>query len=244
MEFLQHLQISRFQFFVEIKHAAPRCRFANFDMTLEPRARQSQISIAIAEDHHATAEGLTSWFARSSDFRVIGTCASRDALEMLLASAKPDLVLMDMHMPGERGLKDIISHVRDSGVKIVVFSADNRPFFVQLALDCGVQAFLLKSEPFQTISDVLRRVHAGEVGITSQKLTQHDVRITDTEKDILILLAEGLKYSEIAERRRTTSETIRKQCDKIIAKLQLANREELIVWALKHGYTFDRPIQF
>lgn len=152
---------------------------------------------------------------------------------------------MDLHMPGECGIKEIISTVRDRGVKIVIFSADNRPFFVQLALECGVQAFLLKSEPFQTISDVLRRVHNGEVGITSQKLQQDDdARLTDTEREILILLAEGLKYADIAERRRTTSETIRKQCDKIIAKLQLANREELIVWALKQGYSLDRPKQF
>jgi DNA-binding NarL/FixJ family response regulator len=194
-----------------------------------------KIRIAVAEDHHVTSEGLRSWFSSSSDFAVVGSCSERGSILSLVASSKPDILLLDMHMPGDISIKEVLKAVRQSGIRIVIFSADNRPFFVQIALDCGVQAYLLKSESFQAVAEVLRRVFNGESGLTSKDLLKPSP-ISQSEKEIIALLARGRKYQEIADERGTTSETVRKQCDKIIMKLGVSNREELIVWAIEQGY--------
>ncbi len=194
-----------------------------------------KIRIAVAEDHHVTSEGLKSWFASSSDFSVVGSCHDRESIFPLIASSKPDVLLLDMHMPGNISVKEVLPAVSRLGVRIVVFSADNRAFFVQMSLDSGAQAFLLKTETFTSVANVIRRVHNGETGILSEELLRKSF-LSSSEKEILILLAQGRKYQDIAEQRGTTPETVRKQCDRIILKVGLNNREELIVWAVEQGY--------
>lgn len=195
------------------------------------------IRISIAEDHHVTAEGIKSWFSKSSRFLVLNSCTKRDSVLPLINSDKPDVLLLDLHMPGDISLPELISAVSKAGVKIVVFSADNRPALVEQALMLGVQAFVLKTEPFSAVATIVDRVYRGEEAIcpTPKKVSP----VSPAEKEILSLLAKGLKYQEIARIRNTTSETIRKQCDKILMKLELPNREELIVWAIAQGYGQD-----
>lgn len=209
----------------------------------------SKIKLAFAEAHHVTYEGLNAWFGRSSDFSVTGSCTNGQNILELVKFSRPDILLLDLHLPGVSDMKDLVAEIVKLGTKVVIFSADSRAFCVQTALRCGISAFLLKTETFHFVSDVLRRVHNGERGLTSRNLLQ-PLPVTPKEQQILSSLARGRKYQDIADERGTTSETIRKQCDRIIMKLGVANREELIVWALEHGYgtslarvsvLFDQP---
>jgi DNA-binding NarL/FixJ family response regulator len=120
--------------------------------------------------------------------------------------------------------------------KLIIFSAENRLALVQSALHMGVAAYLLKSERVTMLADVIRQVHGGAVGITSQQLGQDSSKVTKAEEEILSMLASGLRYHEIGEKRFTAPSTVRKQCDTLILKLGLDSREQLIAWAVRNGY--------
>lgn len=173
----------------------------------------TKIRLAIAEDHHVTAEGLSGWFSRSVDFAVVGNCSHREAIAPLLSTSAPDILLLDLHMPGEPGVRDILSMTAAHGVKTVIFSADNRPYFVQLSFDHGVAAFLLKTETFTAVANVLHRVYKGESRIASSGLILQSP-VTQSEQQILLLLAQGRKYQEIADARGTSTETVRNSATK------------------------------
>jgi DNA-binding NarL/FixJ family response regulator len=196
--------------------------------------RETPTTLAVAEDHHVTMQGIASWFEHVSDFSLIARCATREAVLEMLRESKPDLLLLDLHMPGEMPLSELIQQC-SAICPVVVFSAENRPFFITLALENGAAAFVQKSQDFRCLVEVLRSVKTGARGLIAPEVNIHSA-LTGSQRDILSLLAQGKKYEEIAEIRGTTKETVRKQCDKLLIRLALRNREELIAWASENGF--------
>ncbi len=199
----------------------------------------SKISVVVVEDHHVTMHGLVTWLEQTGQFQIKGKCGTKDALVDLVGEVKPEVVLLDLHMPGKFSLEEVIRIVTTSGAKVVVFTAENRSFYVKLALKLGASAFLLKSESFFRLAEVIRHVRDGESGIVSAGLLEDKVAISEAEEDILSMLSGGFKYDEIARLRDTSPETVRKQCNRLLAKIGLGSREELIAWAVRNGYGED-----
>ncbi|MBX9694977.1 MAG: response regulator transcription factor [Cyanobacteria bacterium] len=195
-----------------------------------------KISIVVVEDHHVTMHGLVSWLEQTGQFQIKGKCGTKDALVSLISEVKPDIVLLDLHMPGKFSLEEVIRVVTAKGARIVVFTAENRSFYVKLALKLGASAFLLKSESFFKLAEVIRAVNEGDSSIVSQGLLDEDITISQAEEEILSMLSGGFKYDDIARLRETSPETVRKQCNRLQAKIGLGSREELIAWAVRNGY--------
>ncbi len=197
---------------------------------------ENRIAVVVVEDHHVTMHGLISWLESTGQFNIKGKCGNKDVLLSLVGETKPDVVLLDLHMPGKLSLEEVVAGVTKSGARVVVFTAENRIFYVNLALKLGVSAFLLKSEPFFKLAEVIRRVHSGEKSILSSGLMEEKFAITEAEEEILSMLSGGFKYDDIARLRNTSPETVRKQCNRLLLKIGLGSREELIAWAVRNGF--------
>ncbi len=204
----------------------------------------NKIRILIVEDHSATLEGLSIGLSREPDLEVVGTSENSDEGLALAATLVPDIVVLDLHLPGTLSPKSMVeTFARQCSGKLIIFSAENRLALVQSALHMGVSAYLLKSERVTRLAEVIREVHGGAGGIMSAQLGQDASRLTKAEEEILSMLANGLRYQEIGDRRFTSPATVRKQCDTLILKLGLDSREQLIAWAVRNGYgTFGSKV--
>lgn len=196
-----------------------------------------RIRVLIVEDHQATRDGLAVGLTREPDIEVIDAVGNSDQGLELTQSLKPDVVLLDLHLPGSQGPKSMIkSFCAVPGQRIIVFSVERRMAFVKVVMSLGVSAYLLKSENSSAVANVIRQVLAGKKNILSEELAADQTRITKSEEEVLRLIGRGLKYQDIAEQRFTSPNTVRKQCEMLLLKLNLTTREELIAWAVNNGY--------
>jgi DNA-binding NarL/FixJ family response regulator len=108
--------------------------------------------------------------------------------------------------------------------------------FIQTVLSMGVAGYLLKSENVGTVADAMRQVVSGKKPVLSSELVSGETKITKSEQEVLKMLARGMKYNDIAERRQASPATVRKQCELLLLKLGLESREQLIAWAVQSGY--------
>jgi NarL family two-component system response regulator LiaR len=197
---------------------------------------QSSIKVAIVEDHEATLAGLASALNAESGIEVVAKAT--DAITGLeLAKEKaPDIVLLDLHLPGSEGPRSTVKKFCELPGKVIVFSAENRRAFVQAILDLGVAGYLLKSESISNVIEAIKTVSNGGKVIKSQSIAMGKEKLTKAEQDVLTLLSRGMKYHEIGDERGASPATVRKQCELLLLKLGLDNREQLIAWAVENGY--------
>lgn len=197
----------------------------------------SKISVLLVEDHHVTMEGLHSWMEKTNEFKVVGKTGNANGALELARMHRPQVTLLDLHLPGNHSIEQLIKDLVECGTRVVVFSAEDRKYFIDLVLKSGAAAFISKSESYSTISKVITDVCTVEGRFISNPLKQaYRQRFTDAEQEVLTMLAKGMKYEDIASVRLTSPHTVRKQCDKLIIKLGLQSREELIAWAVTAGY--------
>lgn len=201
----------------------------------------NQITVAIVEDHQATCEGLAAALSREPDIQVVTTAGSADEGLEQAKEHKPEVILLDLHLPGAAGgPKTMVKQFCDlPHSRIVVFSNESRQAFVKVVMSLGVSAYLLKSESLSKVADTIRQVAAGKKNLFSEdvavSVNDHH-RITRSEEEVLKLIGKGLKYQDIAQQRLTSPNTVRKQCEMLLLKLGLTTREELIAWAVSNGY--------
>jgi DNA-binding NarL/FixJ family response regulator len=182
-------------------------------------------------------EGLRSWIEKNPDFRLVGSASTAGAAIQLANAEKPMVTLLDLHLPDNMNIQQAIKELATTGTKVVIFSAEDRKYFVDLTLQSGAAGFISKSENYGTITKVLREVCFTEGRFLSENLKQNRQSLTDVEKELLAMLARGMKYDDIANLRVTSAHTVRKQCDRLQTKLRLTSREELIAWAVSNGYS-------
>ncbi len=195
------------------------------------------ITVLIVEDHQVTLDGLKLGLSKESDIFVVGTACDSDQGLALARQLRPDIILLDLHLPGKQGPR---SMTRDflcvPGCRVIVFSGESRMAYIQTVLGMGVSGYLLKSESVSKVGETIREVMSGKKAIISEELISDQTRVTRSEQQVLKMLARGMKYQDIADRRQTSPATVRKQCELLLLKLGLNSREELIAWAVKSGY--------
>jgi len=195
------------------------------------------INVLIVEDHQATLDGLSLGLSSERDIRVVGSCLNGDEGLQMAGELKPDVIVLDLHLPGTYGPKSMIEqYSKLQGAKLVIFSAESRMAFIQAVLSMGVAAYLLKSERVSKVADTIRRVTQGETNIVSEQVKGNWKKLTRSEDEVLRMLARGMKYQDIADARTTSITTVRKQCETLQLKLGLETREQLIAWAVENGY--------
>jgi DNA-binding NarL/FixJ family response regulator len=196
------------------------------------------IRLLIVEDHEVTLQGLKSELGRDDQIAIVGSATTSDSAVALAHELRPEVILLDLHVPGSIGPGALVKTFCDSFLdsKIIVFSGESRMAFVEEVLQAGVHGYLLKSESVSFVASTIRQVATTNQRVVSDEILTGKTKLTRAEKHLLALLAQGMKYPDIADKRFTSIHTVRKQCDLLLYKLGLESREQLIAWAVANGY--------
>jgi len=201
------------------------------------------ISIAIVEDLDVVRNGLKDFISLSTDFLVVGSYKSGEEALQKLPEAKPDIVIMDINLPGMNGI-ECIRQVKDKspGTQFMMFTVYENDDKVFEALKAGASGYLLKNTGLLQIAESVKELHEGGSPMSANiarkmvnlvrgdadKKTPFLDLLSPREKEILQLLAKGLLYKEIAEQLNITTGTVRIHIHKIYEKLHVQNRTEAI----------------
>jgi NarL family two-component system response regulator LiaR len=207
------------------------------------------IRILIADDHAVVREGLRALIRTEPGMDLAGEAEDGDQAIALASKLKPDVMLLDMVMPGKGGL-DVIEAIRqeETPIRILVLTSFSDDEMVFPAIKIGADGYLLKNTPPRVLLQAIRDVHAGYPSMSpsiAAKLMREIQRppdlppteepLTEREVDVLRLLAQGFSNGEIAEKLVVTEGTVRTHVSNILSKLQLANRTQAALYALREG---------
>ncbi|MBN1581989.1 MAG: response regulator transcription factor [Anaerolineae bacterium] len=214
----------------------------------------SKIRVLLVDDHHLFREGLANILNTQLDFEVVGEAG--DGLEALIKARQlvPDLILMDVGMPGCDGLEATQRIKQEFGdVTIVMLTVRDENEKLFEAIRNGAQGYLLKSIRSREMLNLLRGAVRGKAAITPslggrmlqefrrvsqravQDPTQESATLIAREQDILSLVAEGATNKEIADALDVSIHTVKSHMTKILAKLHLDRRHEAASFALREG---------
>ena len=213
------------------------------------RPLENQIDILIVDDHPIVRDGLVAILSTQPDFRVVGDAASGEGALALFERQRPDVMLLDLEMPGMDGV-EVIRQLRSKhpDVKIVVFTAFDTDERILSALQAGAKGYLLKGAPRSELFDAIRIVHQGgsllQPVVASRLLDQLSApdaavepieELTPREYEVLYLLAKGKQNKEIAAELVISERTVKFHISSILGKLGAGNRTEAVTIALQRG---------
>jgi DNA-binding NarL/FixJ family response regulator len=208
------------------------------------------ITLVLADDHPIVLDGLEQLFRLEPDFEVVARCRNGEEALAALRSLRPDLLILDIRMPVLDGLAVLAVREREEiPTQVIVLTAAIEPQQVLAALRHGVRGLVLKELAPELLVETARKVHAGEpcfdsalVGQAVQSSAQREEAadrvgrlLTPREREILAMVASGLRNRAVAERLSITEGTVKLHLHHIYEKLNVDGRLELILYAQKHG---------
>jgi DNA-binding NarL/FixJ family response regulator len=209
------------------------------------------IRVVVADDHPVFRRGLVGVLTEDSSVQVVGEAADGDTVLELAAQCSPDVVLMDLHMPGTGGVEATRRlAVEQPDVAVLVLSMLDDDESVHAALQAGARGYLVKGADGERIADAVRSVAAGEavfgadvagriLGVLSAQ--RRSARpgpfpmLTDREEEVLRLIANGASNGDIARKLVLSDKTVRNHVTNIFAKLGVTDRPQAIVRAREAG---------
>ena len=215
-----------------------------------------KIRLLIADDHALFREGLRALFAALPDIDVVGEAADGAAAIAQVATLQPDVVLMDINMPDMNGIeatRQILASHPSMGIIMVTMLDDDASVFA--AMRAGARGYVLKGAHHEEILQALRAVAAGQAVFGPaiamrmmnffQGLNQPTPKtgpdtaafpeLTEREREVLVLIAQGVSNKEIAEKLVISMKTVSNHITNIFSKLQVADRAQAIIRARDAG---------
>ena len=209
-----------------------------------------RLTILIADDHPIFRKGLRALLASMSDVDLVGEVASGEEAIQLAELVQPDVILMDLQMPGGGGLAAIRQIVRTSPhIRILVVTMFQDDDSVFAAMRAGARGYVLKDMSDEEISRAIVSVGSGEAifspAIAERMMTFFAARpevplevfpdLTESERNVLRLMARGVSNEAIARQLSFSTKTVRNYVSNIFSKLQVADRAQAIVRARDAG---------
>ncbi len=209
------------------------------------------ISILLADDHQIVRQGLQAMLEAEPDLKVVGGVADGLAVSDAVEQLRPDVLVLDLMMPGLNGLDvtRIVRH-RSPKVRIIILSMHANEAYVIQAIRNGASGYVLKDASTDTLVQAIRDVVAGkrylcppysESGIDAylekslQGASDPYEKLTTREREVLLLAAEGYSNIEIGERLSISSRTVEVHRANLMAKLSLKNHTSLVKYAIQRG---------
>lgn len=201
------------------------------------------ITVSIVEDNRGTRESLAELLGRVPALRCVGTHASGEEALRQIPQEKPDVVLMDINLPGMSGI-ECVQRLKDSmpETQVLMLTTYEEGDLIFNSLRNGASGYLLKNLPPQELIQAVEQVHAGGSPMSMQvarKVVNHFQQIrqpasemetlTRREQEILALLAKGYLYKEIADHLGITVSTVRAHLHTVYEKLHVQSRTEAVV---------------
>jgi DNA-binding NarL/FixJ family response regulator len=204
--------------------------------------------VLIADDHRLIAEGIKRSLEESGDFDVVAEATTGSQILPLIRRTNPDVVLLDLRMPGVDGLTALEQIKRDHpDVKVVILSASTDQQVIQAALAKGANAYVIKSVNPVDLASTIRQVMEGSVfhavGLPAMGQTSPatELGLTAREVSILQALARGLSNQAIGKELFVAEQTVKFHLTNIYRKLEATNRTEAVRLAYQRGIV-DNPI--
>ena len=214
------------------------------------------IRVAIADDHALVRAGFRALIEAEPGLEVVGEAADGAEAVDLARTARPDVILMDIRMPGTDGVAATsqITSQQPAGqlpARVLVLTTFDLDEYVYAALRAGASGFLLKDTPPAELLTAIRIIAAGDALLApsvTRKLIREFARrpsasprppldaVTDRERDVLALVARGLSNAEIATELFITLATVKTHVSRLLTKLAARDRAQLIVIAYESGF--------
>ena len=210
----------------------------------------STIRVLIVDDHPIVRQGVRGVLANHSDIQVVGEADSASTLFSIVDSLKPDVVLLDIRMPGQNGIEVTQRLKQDHPmIKVIILTTYDDDEYLFGALRAGAEGYLLKSASQEVLADSIRQVGHGErllsANLVSKVLrefkdlakdkTRADSGLTDQELEVLRMIAAGATNKEIAEKLYWSEVTVKRKVQDILEKMGVANRAQAVAEASKRG---------
>lgn len=203
--------------------------------------------ILLVDDHAVVRAGFKTLLENQGDMRVIAEAESGEAACRQFIEHGPDVVIMDLSMPGVGGIEAIRRIVsRQSAARVLVFSMHEDTLFVEQALQAGARGYIGKSSAPVVLVEAVRQIASGNIYIDpdiAQRLAFQKTKGTDSpfqalttrEFEIVCLLAEGLSVNAIANRLALSYKTVANYATQIKSKMEVSTTSELTRLAIRHG---------
>ncbi|HYN75398.1 MAG TPA: response regulator transcription factor [Candidatus Limnocylindria bacterium] len=211
------------------------------------------IRVLVVDDHALFRRGVCSALATTKDLEVVGEAADADAALLRAIELAPDVILLDVRMPGRSGLDVCPALVAAvPGVRVLMLTASDRDEDLYAAIRAGASGYLLKESSVEDVLSAVRSVHGGQSMISpamaGKLLTEFaamvrredelrdapgEPRLTDRELEVLKLVARGLNNRDIARELFISENTVKNHIRNILEKLQLHSRMEAVVYAVR-----------
>jgi DNA-binding NarL/FixJ family response regulator len=207
-----------------------------------------KIRVLLAEDHHLVRAAIASLLAKETDIEVVGELADATTLVETVGALRPDVLVLDAHMPGHRVIDGARAlRERHPGVRILILSAYNRREYVVGMLGAGASGYVLKDDPPEALAAAVRAVREGRQWL-SPRVTELLVKsaagnergpveeLTDREAEVLRLMAAGYRNDRIAQTLDITEQTVKNHVRNIFGKLEVDSRVEAVLYAISQGW--------
>nr|WP_248628558.1 response regulator transcription factor [Enterococcus cecorum] len=205
------------------------------------------IKVLLVDDHEMVRLGVSTYLSIQADIEVVGEASDGDEGVSKALALRPDVILMDLvmdKMDGITATKQILAQWPQAKILIVTSYIDDEKVFP--AIQAGASGYLLKTSSAQEIAEAIRKTINGERVIeeeVSEKIQNQDYadrfflyeELTNREKEVLDLIAQGKSNQEIAEDLFITLKTVKTHVSNILAKLGVEDRTQAAIYAFKHG---------
>ncbi len=220
-------------------------------------ARASQARVVVVDDHPLVREQLKQMINREPDLTVCGEAASRNEALNVIATTKPDLVIVDLSLKESQGL-DLIKDLQANEPQplVLVVSMHDESLYAERAVRAGARGYITKQEATKKILEAIRRVLAGEIylseALTSKVLTKLMAgqqiqspasleNLTDRELQVFRLIGQGHTTRQIAEELSLDAKTVETYRSRIKEKLELRDAADLLQRAILWFHSTDSP---
>jgi DNA-binding NarL/FixJ family response regulator len=202
------------------------------------------ITVALVDDHAVLRGGLAQLLAGETDIEVVGMAADGSEALALVQQLHPDVLIMDLQMPGVDGVTATRQVVAEGGTDVLVLTSFSDTDRIVAALDAGAVGYLLKDAEPEDVIEGVRAVSRGESPIHPRAARQllgalpgpsrsHD--LTPRELEVLVLVRQGLANKQIARRLGISERTVKTHLTSTFARIGATDRTQAALWAERHG---------
>jgi len=211
-----------------------------------------RISILLADDHQFVRQALARTLAEAADFKVVAEAGDGEDTLRLVERLRPDVVVLDVDMPGRDAFAVAQTiHAQNPATRVLFLSAFSHDRFIERALEVNAAGYATKDENLDAIIEAIRAVAAGRFYFSPEVwnrivIDEHGARLqgevhsrrmtlTPRELEVLRLVAQGLSKMEMAELLEISVHTVNRHVNGIMVKLQIHDRVELAMFAVREG---------
>ncbi|HEX2586089.1 MAG TPA: response regulator transcription factor [Steroidobacteraceae bacterium] len=201
-------------------------------------ASQEKIRVVIAEDQEMVLGALAALLEMEGDIVVVAQARNGKQAVAAVSTHKPDVLITDIEMPEMTGI-EAATQLKGSSTRVIIVTTFARPGYLRRAMEAGANGYLLKARPARELADAVRRIHKGMRVIDPDLATEvwgESDPLTDRERQVLRLAAEGVSTEVIAKQLHLSAGTVRNYLSEAIDKLGATNRIDAARIAREKGW--------